>query len=70
MNNCLSLLIFNHICHKKKKKDHFLIYFAESLFNVTDRFLLNLKTEKYYDIYLIRIIYKTYEDYKSHINSK
>ena len=70
MYNYLKLLIFNLNCHKKKKKDDSVTFFAKNLLNVTDISLFNLKAEKYYEMYLIRIIYTTYEDYKSHISNK
>ena len=70
MYNCLNLLPFSHNCHNKKKKDDFFIFFAKNLLNITDRSVINFKIEKYYEISLIRTIYKTYEDYECHINSE
>ena len=70
MYNDLKLFSFNHNCHKKKEKDDFVTFFAKNLLNITDTTLFNLKTEKYYEICLTRMLYKTYEDYKSRLNNK
>ena len=65
MFNYHMLISFNHNCHKKE-----VTFFAENLLNITGTTLFNLKTQKYYEICLTRIIYRTYEDYKSHLNNK